>query len=194
MLEKTQPVLICGQRPVCVFSQEENEAWWLLECLSHCVCAAERCQPWWHHSHWCPHRKVRVRLLNLRSWPSNVMVQAQKRRKILVMISDTQLLGRSAAQTSRPYWVLFTLEPAQECWLDVWQLIHIISWGKELILTVWCSICCWNKRPKNWDLRKFSFWEKETCKSNGTLSWSQRVTEAPLQYMSLPWNVWTHLC
>lgn len=42
------------------------------------------------------------RLLNLCSWSPNAMLLSEKGRKMVVMVGDSQLLGASTAQTSRP--------------------------------------------------------------------------------------------
>lgn len=61
----------------------------------------------------------------------------------LVILVIPSFLVDLLQKTSRHQCVLSTMEPVQKHWLNVWQFMHNISWDTELILPVWCSICCW---------------------------------------------------
>lgn len=123
IMERTRPCFNMGQGYVCIFFT--GGEWGMMASrMVDPVCEAEGCQLWCQHSCWCPHRRVRWG-----SSPSNVM-QSEKGKKIIVMVGDSQIFGGPIAQTSGPYWVLFTLD------LDgkLTQRYTVPSWAPSLHL------------------------------------------------------------
>lgn len=150
IMERIQPCFNIGSKACLCFSQERKEAQLFPESLVWCV---------------EPRSTSPDDILDAEaSFPGKLqwvcdpdLCCSLEGREITVLVDDCCLPERPTAPESYLLWN----RPKDADWISG----HVSTkyhGTQKLTLPGWCSVCCRNRGPENWDL-KFPLWGKETC-------------------------------
>lgn len=156
-----EPVLLWAWRHICVFFTGRKwsfMSFWLVWCVQ--------------KKNTCPDDKVAAEAfpeeLKWECWTclpdaltsSCLLRKGRSQWWWLVIPSFLENLLHKFPELSESY--LLWSQPKNAEWMSGRESVPYLGM-QMLTLPLWCSICCWNEGPENWDLRNFPYGLKETC-------------------------------